>query len=30
MKEVRALIEPVLDEMEIELVDIEYLSEMFY
>ena len=27
MKEVSALIEPVLDEMEIELVDIEYLSE---
>ena len=27
MKEVNALIEPVLDEMEIELVDIEYLSE---
>ncbi len=27
MKEVSALIEPILDEMEIELVDIEYLSE---
>lgn len=27
MKEVTALIEPILDEMEIELVDIEYLSE---
>lgn len=27
MKEVGALIEPVLDEMEIELVDIAYLSE---
>jgi len=27
MKEVSALIEPVLDEMEIELVDIAYLSE---
>ncbi|MBL7203411.1 MAG: ribosome maturation factor RimP [Desulfobacteraceae bacterium] len=27
IKEVTALIEPVLDEMEIELVDIEYLSE---
>jgi len=27
IKEVTALIEPILDEMEIELVDIEYLSE---
>ena len=27
IKEVTALIEPILDEMEIELVDIEYISE---